>query len=280
MNGTEEKKMSEKKAIYANTLSDVFFQKRSISNLKLLGGCTAIKEFPEMFLSTLFIKELATIDKRERYIDFGPAVTLAEILDIGEEHLPRIFYEAVSGIANPIVRNVATLGGNICDAKWKHTTIAPMLALDARIEISRPRTNGLITETQYIPFTKFEGIPEDFLLTKIRIPVEEWDVEVFRRFGPSHAINENSASFAFLASSQKNQLSNLRIAFAGPFSFRNKELENRLLGASLPLPEASIKELVDEASIFYDEAAYNTEAKPILKQQFLNVLRYSLSQLT
>jgi len=272
--------MSDKKTIYADTLADVFYQKKAVPSLVLTGGCSAIKELPEMFLSTLFIKELRTIEKRERYIDFGPSVTFSEILQIGFEHLPLVFAEAVSSIANPIVRNIATIGGNICAADCKHTIYAPLLAMDARLEFQRPRSNGIGNESIYLPISKFDGVPEGYVLTKIRIPIEEWEVEVFKRFGPSNMINENSASFTFLASTQKNQLSNLRIAFAGPFAFRSIDLENRLIGANLPLSESTVKELVDEASVFYDEAVKEVTNNSILKQQFLNILKYSLIQLT
>ncbi|MBP5284103.1 MAG: FAD binding domain-containing protein [Treponema sp.] len=272
--------MSEKTVIYADSLSDVFFQKKAIPSLKIVGGCTAGEELPDMFLSVLFNKDLKLLERRERYVEMGPAVTLAQILELGSEHLPSVFYDALSSVANPQIRNIATIGGNICAEGYKHTVYSPLLALEARLEFQKPRTNGIGNESLYVPFLKFDRVPEDYVLTKIRIPVEEWDVAVFRRLGPSNEINANSASFTFLANSQKGMLANLRIAFAGPFSFRSTELENRLIGTNLPLSEAATKDLVDEASIFYDEAAFEKKVKPILKQQFLNILRFSLAQLT
>ena len=135
-------------------------------------------------------------------------------------------------------------------------------------------------EVLSIPFTKFTEIPREYLLTHIRVPLEEWEVAVFRRLGPAHIITDMSASFVFLANTQNGQLSNLRIAFAGSFWFRSQELENKLIGSHLPIPEKSIMELVEEAEAQFDAAAKDREIKPILKDQFLNLVKFSLEQLT
>lgn len=272
--------MADKQVFYANNLNEVFFQKKSIKNLEIVGGCSGIDELPEYSLSVRFIKELSVVDKRETYIDFGPAATLSEIIEIGDEYLPEVFYKAVSSVANPLVRNLATIGGNICNKKWNHTLVAPLLAMDAFVEISKPRTKGLINESQFVQFSKFDEVPEDFVLTKIRVPVEEWDFQIFKKFGSSQTIDETSASFVFLLKSQKNQIVDLRVAFAGPFRMRTRDLEIHLIGSSLPLNESQIKEFVTFASVFYDEHAFQHNPKPILKQQFLNVLKFSLEQLT
>ena len=81
----------------------------------------------------------------------------------------------------------------------------------------------------------------------------------------------------------KNQISNLKIAFAGPFSIRSLELENRLLGAYLPLSENTILEFEEAAAKLYDETYETCQDKKvpaILRSQFLNLVKYSLEQLT
>lgn len=274
--GRDEGMPQSKTFFYAKNLDDIFYQLKNISDLNIVGGCTTFveKELPEKNLSIRGIEELNQIDKHERYIDLGAGVQLSAIEDLGEANLPKIFYEAITTIANKNVRNIATIGGNICAKGFYHTLYAPLLALDARLEV----TDG--ENTSFQPIMRFDSISSGSLLSKVRLPLEQWEVAVFRRLGPSQSISELSAGFAFLANSQKNQISDLRIAFAGSMKFRDIELENKLIGAHLPLSATAISNFMLEAEDFFNEAAKGKKLNPILKHQFWNLTKYSLEQLT
>ena len=271
-----EKKLKYKNFIYAKTLSDVFYQINANSDLTILGGCTSFAEkpFPDNNLSIMNIKELKNIEKKERYFEFGSGVPISRLIELGEHNLPATLYKAAKTIANPIVRNLATIGGNICAKDFYHTLYASLMALDAKIEFQNE------SESYFLPFLKFDEVPKNHILSKIRLPAENWDISIFKRLGPSSSINDLSASFVFLANSQKSQISNLRIAFAGKFKFRNIELENRLIGAHLPLSYSTIATFLLEAESIFNEVADEADAEPILKKQFWNLVNYSLEQLT
>ena len=125
----------EKNIFYAKNLQEIFYSLKNIKNLKLIGGATGLETLPEKSLSIINIPELKKISKHERYIEFGPATSLSQILNLGERHIPKILFDALSTIANPFVRNIATIGGNIMGDFWYHTLYAPLLALDARLEL-------------------------------------------------------------------------------------------------------------------------------------------------
>ncbi len=266
-----------KQLYYAKTLNEIFYQKKSVKNIQPVGGCTQSASLPDISLCVRNVKELNYSQKHERYFDFGPEITLSSILEIDPAKLPSVFYEAVKSVANSNIRNIATLAGNICAKDYRYTLFAPLVALDAKLELKSE------FETRWLPLSKLTEIPENFVLTKIMVPTEDWEVAVFKRLGPSHLITQNSASFVFLANTVKGQLSDLKIAFAGPFCIRSLELENKLLGASLPLTSAGINEFMAEAEKLYDETCVSSKKQdipPILKSQFLNLLKYSLEQLT
>ena len=261
---------------YAKNLADVFYQLKTISDLEVVGGCTSFSEkpLPEKALSVRDIAELRIIDKHERYIDLGAAVTLSEIEDLGEANLPATIFSAIKTIANPFVRALATIGGNIISSDFHNTLYAPLLALDAKLEIRNEE------DAKFQSITRFDSIPRGSLLSKVRLPTEEWEVSLFRRLGPENALSDLSASFVFLANSQKNQISDLRIAFAGSFAFRDTNLENRLIGAHLPLSGTAISNFLLEAEESLNEATKNQKYIGILKRQFWNLVKYSLEQLT
>ncbi|MBR1402835.1 MAG: FAD binding domain-containing protein [Treponema sp.] len=267
---------SSKTFFYAKNLADVFYQLKTISDLTIVGGCShfAGKTLPDKALSIRDIPELKVIDKHERYIDFGAAVTLAEIESLGEANLPPCIYKAITTIATPNIRNIATIGGNVCAHGFYNTLYAPLVALDARLEFQ----NG--TDSVFQAISRFEHIPKGMLLSKIRLPTEEWEVAVFRRLGPSNALNELSAGFVFLANSQKNQISDLRLSFAGSILFRDIDLENKLIGAHLPLSQTAISTFLLSAESAFEAAIKNERVPPILKKQFWNLVKYSLEQLT
>ncbi|CAM4077401.1 FAD binding domain-containing protein [Treponema peruense] len=254
-------------------LADVFYNLRSVKNIQILGGCTETGITAEKSMTIRAIPELSSIEKRERFIDFGPAVTLSQMIKIGKANMPAVLYDALESIGTEAVRNMATLGGNICSPGIKHTLWAPLLALNAQIEVRNQN------ETKFIPFSKFSGVPKSFVMTKIRVPFDEWGIEIFRRVGPSRLINPLSAAFVFLVETQKGIVANIRIAFAGSIVFSSQELENKIIGIKLPIARRDIDTLIQETERVYDEKFSLLQAKPILKIQFLNLLRYALEQL-
>lgn len=243
------------------------------SSSQVVGGCTQIEKFDEQMTSTFGYKELSQIEKHERYIDVGSAVTLSELLALGQKHMPQILYDALLSIANPIIRNMATIGGNICAENYKYTLFAPLLALDSKLEFRNQ------TETQIISLNNFTSVPKDFALTRVRIANHDADLSVFRRIGPEHIITQQSASFAFIATTGKNCIENIRLAFAGNFVFRNKEFEDSLIGRRLPLTRKDIEQILEKINENFQATIADQMVSDVMKQQFMNLTRYSFEQL-
>ena len=130
---------------------------KNISNIKPIAGATGFLNhqtdemiyLPEHILDLNFLPELKVISKTERYFEFGAAVTLNEILDLGKKNIPPSLYYSIEKIANNAIRSLATIGGNIATANPLSGTFLPMLALDAKLEI---RTAENI---EWVPFAKY-----------------------------------------------------------------------------------------------------------------------------
>ena len=275
--------------ISAQNLEELFYFQKSIRDLYILGAGTTKEhlgnpsEDPKSILFTRTITDLCQIEKKERYIDIGSATSLIHILEIGEKIIPKVFYDALKSIANPFIKNLATIGGNICYTKKRLTLFSPLLALEAGLEFK-----ASASDTLYIPISKFHEVPKGYFLSKIRIPIEDWDISIFKKLGPQETINAFSAFFTFLAQIEKTVVVDVRIAFCGNISFRHKELENKLLGIRLPLSNKFKNELILEAEKLYDLSfeeyqENNTISKTtdaLLKQQYLNLLSFSLDYLS
>ncbi len=260
--------------LLAKNLSDLFYHIKTVNKLQIVGACTQLTNPHSKAVSTRNIPELKNIDKRERYIDFGPAVTLSQISAMGRTNMPTVLYDAVTSTATGPVRNIATLAGNICRTGEKGSLYAPLLALDARLEIKNQ------TSTKYIPFIKFTQIPEAFVLTKIRVPVNDWEISTFKQVGPENRFSPLSASFVFLVDTENDLIVNMKIAFAGVPVFRSRELENKLIGSKLPLSERAIADFLIAADDLSQAEFEQSGAAPILKAQFLQLLDNKLQLLS
>ncbi len=183
------------------------------------------------------VDDLNRIHRTERHIDIGSAVTVSRILDIGANILPRSLHEALVSMLPPAVRNLATLGGNICIRDRQHTIYPVYLLLEIQLELRR------LGSARWIPLSRFAGpgshldMQRGEVLTRIRIPFSTWDREVYRRIDQELESPNDYLSFCGLARMEKNVINDVRFAFgtAGTVVVRSRELENELIGRHLPL---------------------------------------------
>lgn len=259
--------------LFAKTIQDLLYQVKTNNNLTIVGGCTNTDKIPERFISTRNIPELNYIERHERYIDIGPGTTLSQILQLGQNHLPQILYEALHSIATPIIRNIATIGGNICSEGQRYSLFAPLMALDTKVELKST------TDTKIESIQNFKKIPDGYILSNIRIPLIIPEVCIFRRIGPENLITPESATFAFMADTENNTLNDIRFSFSGPFVFRNRTFESSLVGYRLPLTRKDISDIQSRIEEEFKIAAIDQMISDTVKQQFINLCRYSLEQL-
>ena len=152
------------------------YQIKTTKDLQIVGGCSKIERLPQKSISLRLIPELCQISRHERYIDAGPGVTISELLDLGKNHIPPVLYDALLSIGNPNIRNIGTIGGNICEPHQYLTLFAPLLALDAKLDFKNQN------ETITVSMQNFKEIPNGYILSNIRIPLTDSEVSIFKRF--------------------------------------------------------------------------------------------------
>ena len=270
---------------HAASVSEVQMILKNITGVSIVAGCTEIARrqtgrtlhLSANVLALARVPELCTTSKTERYLEFGPCVTLNTILQIGKKNIPEVLYEAVRTIGNPGIRSIATLGGNIAAKGQRLSTFAPLLALDTQLEIRTAFDAFWIPMSRYFSNTGREQHKSAEFISRIRIPTETWDISNYTRISRSGIITGTTAGFAFLAKSQKNILADIRIAYAGKFFFRKREFENLMIGRSLPLSEKDIIVLMDKAELFFDKTLFPPSYE---RKCLFNLLEESLRMLT
>jgi carbon-monoxide dehydrogenase medium subunit len=100
------------------------------------------------------------------------AVTRESALEVSElvQTKYHLLAEAAKVIADPIVRNMATVGGNIAHADPANDHPAVMLAYNAQVVAVSPRGQRTIAIDDFFVELFTSALAEDELLTEIRIP--------------------------------------------------------------------------------------------------------------
>ena len=199
---------------------------------------------PRNILCLEKIDELKRITRTERYLEIGAMVRLNEILALGKI-VPDILVKTLEGIAGPQVRSLATIGGSLCTQLYRLDTTAPMTGLDAHYEL---RTASSVRWTSA---SRFSGLPGRLtlspqeLLTRIRIPLDQWNYSVYRKFN-SLGSDKSGKVIVLILKNQKNILTDLRIVYSGGTVLQSREAEAALIGKQLPLERR-------QAQVFFDK---------------------------
>jgi xanthine dehydrogenase FAD-binding subunit len=163
-----------------------------------------------------------------------------------------ILQKAVHVLGSPPIRNMATLGGNICTASPAGDTLPALSVLDAEVELwSR-------SEVRRMPIDQFVIGPGKTALRKgevlaavrVRKPEGEY-IHHFEKVGQRQAMSISIASLAALVKVDRTDgIENIFLAWGsvGPTVIRSKEVETSLIGTKLSVENIKqVFPLVDRA---------------------------------
>jgi CO/xanthine dehydrogenase FAD-binding subunit len=217
--------------------------------------------------------ELRRITRTERYLEIGAMVSLNDIIYLGKA-VPEALVRCLESIAGPHVRNLVTIGGNLCYKHRRLNAFAPMIALDALFELRSKSSARWISASRFASLV--DGWNAYEIVSRIRIPLEQWDYSIYKKFSRQETDDSVGAAVLILRN-EKNILTDIRIVFAGKTVLRDKNLESLLIGKKLPLAKK-------DAAVFVDrwDACLSSihEVSPLLRSGVLSFIRAGVSVLT
>lgn len=160
------------------------------------------------------IEELRGINKKKGKICIGPLTTIAELINselILKES--KVLIQAAEQFADPLVRNSATIGGNLVTASPAADMAVPLLTLDALIEIE---SVGQKREVKLRDFFLEPGktvLQDDEMI--VGIEFEQSDINkngYFIKLGQRKAMAIAIASIAVNLEVKQNKIIQIRIA--------------------------------------------------------------------
>ncbi|MHC1726304.1 MAG: xanthine dehydrogenase family protein subunit M [Syntrophobacteraceae bacterium] len=148
------------------------------------------------------VEELKGIEEVDDSIRIGACTTHTEILasDLVGKHLP-VLAKAVQCLGSPTIRNMGTIGGNICTASPAGDTLPPLYVLGAEVELRTRNTTRRMPIADFIQGPGRTGLEIGEILSAIwiRKPVS-YNVQHFEKVGLRNALACSIAGMAALLS--------------------------------------------------------------------------------
>jgi CO/xanthine dehydrogenase FAD-binding subunit len=231
-------------------------------NVTVLAGGTDVMpqtqagrlQFQPVLMNVRRVPELRGIAEQGGVVRIGALVTITELLEsaLVRERLGML-WQACDHFASDQIRNVATIGGNLCNASPAGDTLVPLLALNARVVlVAKP--NGAL-QTRRVPLAEFllgpgrtcRGPAELLAAVEVPLPPAGFAGE-FYKHGTRPGLDIAAISIAAGACREGAVLRDVRVAFGAvaPTVIRAPRTEAALEGRA---PEAATLEAAVHAAL-------------------------------
>lgn len=127
---------------------------------------------PEYVIDITNIPGLNYIDCDDNGLRIGAATTIRDIekSEVIRQHYP-IISQAAGRLGSVAIRNVATIGGNLCNAVPSADTVQSLVALSARTKIIGPDGERVLSIEEFIIGVSKTALKKGELLVELQVPV-------------------------------------------------------------------------------------------------------------
>jgi CO/xanthine dehydrogenase FAD-binding subunit len=237
------------------------------------------------------LDELRNVGETADTIRIGAAVTHAELIrhPLIVSYLP-ILVQALHTLGSPLIRNMGTIGGNICTASAAGDTLPPLYILQAEVELCNGETIRNLPIGEFITGPGATQLQKGEILTGVvvKIPVG-YNVHHFEKVGQRKSMACAVASMAaLLRLSPSGVIEAARLAWGsvGPTVVTAAAVEDALIGEKLS-PETlaaaatKIRQLVKpiddvRATTEYRRAVSGNLLLRLLNTPLVNTSRFTL----
>lgn len=215
----------------------------SNTKLKIISGGTdvLIKLHHGKFndAELLSIKNLDTLRDikvlEDNTISIGANVTFSDIFrsEVINNNIP-ILSEAAVSMGGPQIRNMATIGGNICNGAVSADSAPALFSLNAELKFKSLNNERIVKITEFYDGPGKVKIQRNEILTEILIKEENYKNKRGRyiKFANRKALDISMLGVALLYEIEDNSFKDLRISLgvASPTPIRCKNAENFAIG--------------------------------------------------
>lgn len=183
------------------------------------------------------IPELRGVETTDETLRIGAATPLADLLRNAElaSRLP-VLQQAIRQLGSPLIRNQATLGGNLCTASPAGDTLPALHVLGAELELVAEHATRRVPVAQFISGPGRTALLPGEVLAAVHVPLPAPNaVQHFEKVGRRQAMAIAVASLAAMLVLEGNVIRDIQLAFGsvGPTILRCPAAETLLTGQQL-----------------------------------------------
>ena len=166
-------------------------------------------------ISTAHVGEINRIERDDEAVTFGAAVTYTSALPALDEIVPS-FAQLVRRIGSRQIRNLGTIGGNVCNASPIGDTSPCLIALNAVMIARGPHDQREIPADEFFTDYRKTALTADEVLEAIRVPIPPPGL-IFRTYKISKRFDQDISAVvgAFALTVKDGVVASVRIAFGG-----------------------------------------------------------------
>lgn len=198
------------------------------------GGGTDLMVHPPRTGRYLFLNrvpELSCIEKVGKTLSIGAMCNFTRLME--EPSVPPLVREAVRHIAAPAIRNMGTVGGNLCNGSPKADCAMALMACGASVRLCSAGNARIVPLEDFYLGRKQTARRNDELLTEILVPLHTGETWFYQKVGGREALAISRLSFAGVLRMEDGRIASCTAVFGGVadqilrFPFLEAELTDR-----------------------------------------------------
>jgi carbon-monoxide dehydrogenase medium subunit len=189
---------------------------------------------PGALIDLTGIGELQGISKTDEEISIGSCTLIADIAV--SDLLPDCLTQGAAAIGSPQIRNMATIGGNICNASPCGDTLTPLVVLEAVFLLQGEDGERRVPVADFFTGPKLTCMKPEEILKTVIIPSEQKSRKSgFKMIGKRNGQAISQVNAAVTAVIDGGVISDIRIAAGSvaPVPLRMKKTEKAVTGKTL-----------------------------------------------
>jgi len=231
--------------------------------VKMRSGLEAV---PPCLVCLERIAELGAVSEHGEVVRIGACVTHSRLLadPVATEHLP-VLVRAVGVLGSQLIRNMGTIGGNVCTASPAGDTLPPLYVLDAELELCGRTGSRNVALRDFIRGPGQTVLGENEILAAVRIKKPRmFNLCHYEKVGQRKGLCCSAVSLAaMLRVSSGGVVEDAALAWGsvGPTVVRSREIERILIGEELSVERmreaaAEVGKIVSPINDVRADAAY------------------------
>jgi len=213
-------------------------------NCKIIAGGTdlipAARRRRTLLPEHTHIVDISSTEGLDYIIKDGYMIRIGAITRVSEIEMSTVIKEnalilanAASQIGSLQVRNLGTIGGNLCNASPAADTAPPLLVLNAKVKVRSINKQRLVPLQEFFMGPGKTTLTPEEILTEVQIPlIKPAGNSYFIKFGRRNAFTLSIVSVAALVKVENGVFDDIRIALGSvaPTPIRASKAEEHLIG--------------------------------------------------